>query len=166
MPDSRREKLTASTTTISGLRSRDTNILGYYSTIGRKNSDPGWFYQVQIQANLFGDTNARDWTVFQTASASGTGQARFPNGRSRSVSLNSSALDDSPDPSLVFRGIGRLDWLDNPGQFQMLPSGATLLNANETISLMSKLTLGNASCSVTWSLHLRIPFGGGTVTLP
>jgi len=58
-----------------------TNSLGAYNTIGQVGVAPGfqgWFFAVQIQGTLLGDTNPSDWVVSQSMVASGTTQSSYP----------------------------------------------------------------------------------------
>ncbi|SPF39432.1 hypothetical protein SBA4_2340002 [Candidatus Sulfopaludibacter sp. SbA4] len=131
-----------------------TNTLGPYT-------NQGWFDQVQIQINLFGDTNPNDWTIGQSASVSGSRTIQLVNGRINSGPYSASEPNDSPDPSLVFRGTGRIDWLDNPGESVLVDRNRDrLVAASETFSFTSFAWDGVASCSRNWSLSFTLNRNG------
>jgi hypothetical protein len=67
---------------------------------------------VQIQANLFGDTNGHDWSASQSAYVTGEYQLT-QNGPIMPDGINSP--NDGPNPGVVASGQGFLDYLDAPG---------------------------------------------------
>jgi hypothetical protein len=72
-----------------------TNSLGPYSTtLGA----PGWYFAVQIQGDLFGDTNPTDWNAWQSATVFGSG-VQSPGGRFQTVIMQS---NDSPSPFAIW----------------------------------------------------------------
>ena len=128
-----------------------TNTLGSYSTVGRRGGGAqGYFFAVQIQANLSGDTNPADWTATQTLATSG------------SISLAGSPVpitgSTPPSPDNPTLGIntstqGRFDWLDEPG-WPSTQHGVKMTNANLTQTFTSTLTNKDGEdCTVSWSTH-------------
>jgi hypothetical protein len=75
-------------------------------------AEVGYYFAVQIQGNLYGDTNASDWDVFQGGGVTGTVRD-VQGGPARKI--NYPAPDDSPFAFAQYLGKGRLDWLDAPG---------------------------------------------------
>jgi RHS repeat-associated protein len=136
-----------------------TNSLGAYNTIGQVGVAPGfqgWFFAVQIQGTLLGDTNPSDWVVSQSMVASGTTQVQLPNGRIVDVPAGSEP-DDTPTTG-IYSATGALDWLDLPGipRYQSrVIRGGVVVGGNETFTFTSTISLrgGTATCSVTWSLQ-------------
>ena len=84
-----------------------SNVLGAYSTLGRPGAPQGWFFAVQIQASLYGDTNPADWSGTQTVSTSGSVQISLPNGTvSTYIWPLNPPQDDSPNTRAVATGAG------------------------------------------------------------
>ena len=109
---------------------------------------------MQIQGNLFGNTNALDWFSRQSASVSGT--VRFGQG-APAKPVNIQEPNDSPSAGAIYRGAGRYNWLDGPGLSALQPDGL-VFSANLIYSFTSSLTnrINDQSCSVSWSLHLTV----------
>ena len=135
-----------------------TNTLGAYSTIGRKGGGPqGWFFAVQIQANLLGDTNPSDWVASQTIATSGSFSVA---GRADPITGTIRAHGDNPDYGINQGTTGRLDWLDEPG-FPSFQFGGRVTAADLTNTFTSTVTNNKtgASCTVNWSLHFTLKKG-------
>jgi RHS repeat-associated protein len=129
-----------------------TNTLGRYSTIGRPGGGPqGWFFAVQIQANLSGDTNPLDWVPTQSVSTTGSVSV---TGRDAPISGTIPAHPDNPGFGINQGTVGRLDWLDEPG-FPNMEFGARVTSANLTDSFTSTVTNARTgqSCTTNWSVH-------------
>jgi hypothetical protein len=131
-----------------------SNKLGDYT------NPKGWFFAVQIQADLFGDTNPADWLATQTIATSGTVTVLLPDGKEKTVSGTIAAHDDSPAFGINTGTAGRFDWLDIPG-FPHNEFGGRVITATLTDTFVSTLThrRSGQSCSVTWSLTLTVPRG-------
>jgi len=117
----------------------------------------GWFNAVQIQAIATGDTDAGDWSVYQSAAINGT--QTIVQGKNLAVRpVSVSPPDDSPDPRAVYKGVGAssgtldIDWLDNPGQ-AMFPG---LFAASLDFTFTSGVKSAGKTCSVSWSFHLSL----------
>ena len=140
--------------------SPETNRLGPYTTVNRAGLAPlfrGWFFAVQIQGNLVGDTDASHWQAGQTSAISGTLQLQKLNGEVVSMPYISYNPGDEPDPRAIYRGTGRFDWLDAPGWGKYQEGGDIVVGANLTFSLTSTLThTSGARCSVIWSVKLTV----------
>jgi RHS repeat-associated protein len=137
--------------------SPQTNTLGAYSTTKQSGLAPrfrGWFFGVQIQGTLSGDTNAADWTATQSLVQSGTFQVSTLGGGTTTQSANKNRPDDNPLGPAIFAGTGIFDWLDVPGFGQYQPGGGIVVGASITFNYTSTLTDGSASCSVNWKLTL------------
>ena len=144
--------------------SPSTNALGAYSTVGRPGAPQGWFFAVQIQATLVGDTDPADWSGAQTVYTSGGVQIRLPNGTASTyIWPHGSPQDDTPNPRAVATGVGYYDWLDAPGfpnsGFGGVPVGGTVVDTF-TSTLMNAQT--GATCSVTWSVSFTFSPRGAT----
>jgi len=61
------------------------NITPTTNTLGEYSNGTGWFFAVQTQANLSGDTNPLDWTPSQTVAISGSITVMLPGGSTRTV---------------------------------------------------------------------------------
>ena len=137
-----------------------TNLLGNYSTLDRSGLGPrflGWFFAVQIQANLSGDTDPTDWEATQTVSTSGTVQIQPLGGPVVPTLDNQPTHPDDPRSYAINQGTtGKFDWLDSPGYGKFQAGVGVVVGADLTKTFTSTLTniYTGASCSVTWSLHL------------
>ena len=128
-----------------------TNDLGQY-----QRPDGGWGFAVQIQANLFGDTNGQDWIPTQTWVTKGTVRVRQgapaqPVNLKGSDNLVTSSLLPGYAPAIIYEGQGTYDWIDAPGF-----SGSTYA-ANLTYTFTSTLAnrVTGDKCSTTWTLRVR-----------
>jgi hypothetical protein len=121
----------------------------------------GWFYAVQIQVDLTGDTDPNRWKPEQYSSTEGTATALGPNGAKAKVDPNSESHNDSP--KLAISTIpGYIDWLDAPGQGKFLDKQSlwTLFEADVTISFVSSaIHVSGEKCSVEWSLKYKMKDG-------
>ena len=125
-----------------------TNKLGAYS------NTIGWFFAVQIQGSLHGDTNPEDWSATQTKSSSGSVSIA---GRPDPIVGSTPTTPDNPDFGIFTSTNGRFDWLDEPGwpktQFGSSVTAATLTQ-DFTSTLTNKAT--GVKCSVSWSLQFTL----------
>jgi RHS repeat-associated protein len=124
--------------------------------LGQYTNSQGWFYQVQIQVNLIGDTDPSHWTIGQSASYSGS--ITLSNGVT--MPWNQSSQPDGPNlPSVIDRAhTGHINWLDNPGM-PRYPFGSVrgfdVVGGDVTFNFYSWAWHGDTSCSVKWSLHWK-----------
>jgi RHS repeat-associated protein len=138
-----------------------SNELGPYSPIL---GTFGWYFAVQIQANLFGDTNPTDWSPWQSVAVFGSG-TQSPGGRFQTVIIKP---NDSPSSAVTWTQTpGHYDWVDQPGLSAVNQQGQRILSASEIFDFQSSITnnLTGASCSVDWSLRLAVRNGGGQWTV-
>ena len=127
---------------VSWIPPASSNHLGRVST-----SDSAYLY-VQIQADLFGDTNGWGWDARQTARVTGTKQLT-PGGPPVNININQPR--DGPLIYLIFRGQGALDWLDAPG---VGPFTGYSLSAKFSFTSTVENRRTHASCSVDWGFTL------------
>jgi RHS repeat-associated protein len=81
-----------------------TNVLGSYSSVGRSGAPPsaqGWFWAVQVQATLSGDTNPSDWVGVQVRQLSGSLSWQSPGGQVTTISQIGKVGSDGPDTSNI-----------------------------------------------------------------
>jgi RHS repeat-associated protein len=145
----------------------NSNQLGAYNRgSGGAPNTLGWFFAVQVQGNLSGDTNPGNWTPTQSAVISGTVQLQQLGAPVPEATPYRSVIpNDNPESFAIFRGAGMLDWLDIPGFVKYQRNGAVIVGANLTFTFTSTLTHTNgATCSTTWSLELNIRDGRGGMT--
>ena len=96
------------------------NQLGPYDTVDRPgifDQFRGWFYAVQIQVTLQGDTDPKRWIPVQTSWTTGTATAVSLDG-SKTIAgrADRKSHDDTADEFALLRLPGSIDWLDAPGQ--------------------------------------------------
>ncbi len=119
--------------------------------------NPGWYFAVQIQVDVMGDTDPADWTIQQTVKTSGSLTVATPGGYRKIRPGPPGRRDDAPKPLAVTTGQGFIDWIDAPG-VPFFNEQGTVLNADVTWEFESKARHGGsgASCSVRWSLHVVV----------
>ena len=117
-----------------------SNQLGAYKS-------GGWYFAVQIQANLEGDADGSDWVLHQSGTV--TGFVR-PDSGAPAQTVNINTPDDRIASTFVNQGPGTFDWIDAPGVSGVQTA---FLNFNFTSSLRNKFT--GATCSVNWSMQLQ-----------
>jgi len=132
--------------------------LGSYSVnSGGDYGHGGWYWQVQIQITLYGDTNPSDWNFFQTGfeTLSGTllgGQAFGPMTNGTGI-----GNDVPTDPSLIAQGTGYFDFLDNPGADRKpgknLPD---IVAGTFAFSFTTSAWTQGAYCSATWGFTITV----------
>jgi hypothetical protein len=133
--------------------------------VGRTGVPPGlqgWFYAVQIQANLFGDTNPLDWAALQTESTSGTVMIQGISGPVQTLSGSTPPKEDNPTYGINTSTTGRYDWIDEPGLPKYQGVGGVVVGANYTQTFTSTLKDGAVSCTVNWSTTVQVPPGSST----
>ena len=129
--------------------SPSTNTLGKYESAG-------WFFAVQVQGNLFGDTNPSNWEPEQSATVSGRVRFWDVANLSQTTQVNIRRPSDSPLSGAVYRGDGMVNWIDTPGLRDPQPGGF-VFSANLNYSFTSTLRhISGTTCSVNWSLRLSI----------
>jgi hypothetical protein len=125
--------------------------------LGQYSNTTGWFFAVQIQATLSGDTNPNDWTPTQSKSSSGSVSI---SGRPTPIRGTMASSPDNPDIGINTSTKGQFDWLDEPG-WPKLQFGRSVISANLTQSFTSTLTNNKTGvkCSVSWSLQFTLQGG-------
>ena len=140
-----------------------TNTLGPYTISDNPNLlVDGWYYAVQIQGALFGDTNPADWTDAQTVSCSGSLRVALPGGGYSNLSASQLCNpSDNPLSGSIYTATGLFDWIDAPGPHQYIPNnGGMVVGGTLTMNFVSQLTDGAAGCAVDWSVVFKIPSPG------
>jgi len=147
----------------SALNAPLSNQLGPYSTIGRAATPPayqGWFFAVQLQGTLYGDTDPASWVPIQFAAVFGTVTYKTLGGAVINAAVAIPDQLDGPPDDAVYSANGTLDWIDFPGWSYYGPAkaGAVVTGASLTFTFNSTLwdPLAGASCSTNWSLHLYV----------
>jgi len=144
------------------------NILGAYDTLNRPDViQPllkGWFYAVQIQVDLKGDTDPSRWRPSQASLTTGTATYVSTDGTRTKQTGGSPLHEDSPFEEVVKRLPGSIDWLDAPGQGIYEPEGSSLWRAismNYTMTFVSSLHHVNGqSCSTPrWNVVFEMNNG-------
>ena len=147
-----------------------SNTLGPYTTVlpGFDHSAMGWWFAVQLQGNLQGDTNQAHWIISQSIVSYGTYEAMAPDGTLVGpLTYFDFNVDDSPPLKAVFRGNGMVDWLDAPGDHLYTKFGYTIVSDSATFVFRSTLFnfVTGDSCSVTWRMRLEVHGGAMTAWL-
>jgi RHS repeat-associated protein len=129
------------------------NKLGPYTTVGRLGTPQGFCDAVQIQAQLFGDTNPQDWIASQTKSSYGSVTLA---GGSKPITGSTTPTPDGPDIGINRATTGRLDWLDEPG-LPITQFGQPVTSMDITQVFVSTLTnlINGATCSVIWQVTIN-----------
>ncbi len=138
-----------------------TNALGKYTTVGQHLGPlyQGWFFAVQIQGSLSGDTNPADWAATQSVSSTGSMTLNRVGVGAVTIPFASSKPNDDPVQNVTYRAPGVVDWLDAPG-WSMYQGSSILIGASLTQNFTSTLTDGGATCSVSWTLTFTLTSSG------
>jgi hypothetical protein len=122
----------------------------------------GFFDAVQILGVLGGDINAGDWTASQTQNVTGSLTYNLNGGGTIKIPIKIIGPDSIPAQSIFTpAGTNIYDWGDAPGidSPANFPGVGTVLSGKVTWKFHSTLVDGSASCSVNWSLTLKVKKG-------